>query len=76
MSRKTRLRRGPLVLHPPRRKDPPPGPLAGVSGPERVRLPAKQLPARPFSALAPLRWQMWRRDTGSGEQPPTPEEWK
>jgi hypothetical protein len=69
---KRRFRRGRLILHPPRRRSSPPSPLR--SGPERVRLPTRELPSRPFAALESLLWEM-QRQAGKAEQPPMPETW-
>jgi len=69
---KRRLRRGRLVLHEPRSLPPLPEPRPG---PERVKLPTREMPARPFATLASLLSEMQRR-TGHDEQPSTPEVWR
>jgi len=69
---KPNKRRGRLTLHPPRPHSPLPDPRPG---PERIKLPTRELPARPFAALEPLLSEM-QRQTDHTEQPPTPEEWR
>ena len=73
MSRKRRLRRGALVLHLPGYIPPLP---EARPGPERYRLPSREIPSSPFAeALKPLRWKM-QRTAASSPQPPMPRRWR
>jgi hypothetical protein len=66
MNRKRRFRRGKVRLSKP---PPPPAPLPSARlGPERVKLPTREMSSRPFASLQPLLWEL-QREIARGEEP-------